>query len=1350
MSLKRLFRLWLGLYTVAALYSAPVSAEPIVVFSDNFEGAFDWRRSGGRGEVTTGYFIYKSAWTSMWIGEGPVDATSPRIDASSDENVQSVDVAVWVQRGYNGWSSDYPESGEDLIFEYRDATNTWVELERFEGGGAAGEIFDRHYALPASAAVSDLQLRFSLTNGSGRGYDYWHVDDVVVTLQTGPATTAATYIIGGNSRRFSRNNGNWAWDGSEMSAFRSAAENPANFGPNGVKLTTVDTIDLLSISGASLLEIDAFVASWWTDGDASAYRNTLQTWHLGGGDLVLLQDDSAHDAVGAQLGFPTIGTSAGPTTISAPLQAPVGPFGVVNPLGQIGEFGYLNQSSVLAAGGTICGRDRNGRVTVACWDEGEYAPGAGKLIIATDVDFLTGNFGGANYALPNDKGRFGLNLIAFLLDEFDTQPVAHFAFEQSSWSGAGVIIEDYSGNGRAGISVGAASSAGRGYICRGATIPENTSSAIVDAIDTRVDIDTVLGPAGSISFWWQARANWNDGRSRTLFDATERRVNSAQDKYFYLSKEANGSLLFSYEDSSDRDFNVRSSALGFAAGEWVHIVVTWDYENDRTAIFVNGQSVATGSDNTNGQMPAALANLHFGDNSSPYQSPGSSAAGVLDEIMLYDRVLEVFEIDLLNQATRACDICSLGSFDLLQPTYGLACPGTRMPVEIVARCDDGTPFTEYVGTVNLSTSGGSESVLFAAANGGSPINSITFDGSEGGQAEVFVYHRDETPDLRLTAIDTLAGISSTAASATDVRTAGLAVTGAQPFSCGRSIDLQVTAIGQSDDGSGSCTVIEGFDGTKSVKSWFTMNLDSGEAPPQPDSINAPLLVNGTAVDADTLASADNITLEFVAGVASSSLGYADAGQLLALNFLHDTAPYDGSTPELMPLLGSTGAMVISPEAFAMTLPANHDCSTLDQNCSAFVPAGANFEHTVSARCATPAGTLGPVATQFRGDIGLTHSIVAPSGGSPGTLRHDRVSIDASSGALATTPDQALSEVGIFRLAASPEPYFGVSYPAVEAIVGRLYPAFLSVQGNSPMLQAPTGCGFGFQSQPIDYSVSPELTVSGYNQQGVLTQNYDGAFFKFGHPVPDYSNTAVTLSALTPDLTHRSFDRLTAPEYNGQATITIVGDQVGYLRAAPRPPLDDEPFNASFNLDFPAIELTDADGACYRLNSAGGCLPLQLELDATSLPLRIVYGRMAMENAFGPELADLIVPVRSEYWTGTAWAVNDLDSCSVYDTTQITLDDFTGALEAGDTKVMIGSTEPASQPFLAGHFADSAPLLLSRPLADQTGSVRLTHAVPEWLQLDWDLDGAPDDPSAIATFGQYRGHDRIIYWRESLD
>ena len=73
--------------------------------------------------------------------------------------------------------------------------------------------------------------------------------------------------------------------------------------------------------------------------------------------------------------------------------------------------------------------------------------------------------------------------------------------------------------------------------------------------------------------------------------------------------------------------------------------------------------------------------------------------------------------------------------------------------------------------------------------------------------------------------------------------------------------------------------------------------------------------------------------------------------------------------------------------------------------------------------------------------------------------------------------------------------------------------------------------------------------------------------------------------------------------------------------------------------------------------------------------------------------------------------------------------------------------------LLGGLADFSfsPLGLASS-GSHSGSIGVTmdfSALP-WLQYNWDgsVDGSLENPpSASATFGQYRGHDRVIYWRE---
>ncbi|MDZ7828342.1 MAG: PilC/PilY family type IV pilus protein [Halofilum sp. (in: g-proteobacteria)] len=88
---------------------------------------------------------------------------------------------VWVRKGDDAFSED-PEGAENLVLEYRSNSGTWVQLESFPASAADGQIFNRSYTLPADALHSDLRFRFRLREGSGAGFDFWHIDDVTVSV----------------------------------------------------------------------------------------------------------------------------------------------------------------------------------------------------------------------------------------------------------------------------------------------------------------------------------------------------------------------------------------------------------------------------------------------------------------------------------------------------------------------------------------------------------------------------------------------------------------------------------------------------------------------------------------------------------------------------------------------------------------------------------------------------------------------------------------------------------------------------------------------------------------------------------------------------------------------------------------------------------------------------------------------------------------------------------------------------------------------------------------------------------------------------------------------------------------
>ena len=223
---------------------------------------------------------------------------------------------------------------------------------------------------------------------------------------------APAYVVGGPAGSLAPGSGDWSWDGSFVAPFRTAVEHLENFGPGSSASVALETADLQAVDAADLAGVDAFVSSWWDDGETSpAQTAAVVEFFRAGGDLLLLQDDSSHDAIGEALGIPTAGSSDGsPSNGGAPLFE--GRFGRASNVVQTGTTGSLNPADVAARRGTIAATNAAGQVTAAIWNRGDYAPGAGRLVILADVDMLSSR--AAEYRPLDDNGRFALNAMGFL------------------------------------------------------------------------------------------------------------------------------------------------------------------------------------------------------------------------------------------------------------------------------------------------------------------------------------------------------------------------------------------------------------------------------------------------------------------------------------------------------------------------------------------------------------------------------------------------------------------------------------------------------------------------------------------------------------------------------------------------------------------------------------------------------------------------------------------------------------------------------------------------------------------------------------------------------------------------
>jgi hypothetical protein len=242
----------------------------------------------------------------------------------------------------------------------------------------------------------------------------------------------AAYIVGGASGTIASDSGSWAWDGSYLSGFRAALSNPLNFGPGGVVNRTIVTTDLTTVDNASLAGVNMFVASWNSDTQGGLLSPAVMNFFLNGGDLLLLQDDSDHDAIGSSLGLNTTPSSGTDSNGGAPLYD--GAFGTATNVHQLYLVGQLSAAEIAAHHGHIGGVNGNGEITSAYWAAGEYAVGAGAMFISADVDMIAttdGNCGpscGAHYGTGgllggmDDNAIYALNTFSFLQSNGGTVP----------------------------------------------------------------------------------------------------------------------------------------------------------------------------------------------------------------------------------------------------------------------------------------------------------------------------------------------------------------------------------------------------------------------------------------------------------------------------------------------------------------------------------------------------------------------------------------------------------------------------------------------------------------------------------------------------------------------------------------------------------------------------------------------------------------------------------------------------------------------------------------------------------------------------------------------------------------
>jgi MSHA biogenesis protein MshQ len=332
--------------------------------------------------------------------------------------------------------------------------------------------------------------------------------------------------------------------------------------------------------------------------------------------------------------------------------------------------------------------------------------------------------------------------------------------------------------------------------------------------------------------------------------------------------------------------------------------------------------------------------------------------------------------------------------------------------------------------------------------------------------------------------------------------------------------------------------------------------------------------------------------------------------------------------------------------------------------------------------------------------------------------------------------------------------FGSTNVAVP--FGRFVPHHFTVVG-AIANACPTG-SFTYMGQPFILSRSGDIAkaevVEARNAGEVVTKNYAGASAPgtvsfAAENADDGTNLSVRLAFYNAG----TYPALSGSWVSGVYTLTGNNTAVAFKRPSPPP---DGPFDS---LDL-GLSVADNDvttsplitGADMNPAVAGGAIFTSKKIPGS--PLRLRFGRLVLQNAFGSETEDHTLPFQTQYFDNTEqWVTNTEDSCTTLVAANFSFSNYLQQLasnEMGSSHINVSLSTLTTN-------SGMGSLYLTKPSGGDgkyLGSVDVTAVIDTalpWLQYEW--DGADNDynenPTGRINFGIYRGNDRIINWREII-
>ncbi len=890
------------------------------------------------------------------------------------------------------------------------------------------------------------------------------------------------------------------------------------------------------------------------------------------------------------------------------------------------------------------------------------------------------------------------------LPPFPLAPLAEWRFDECSYTGVGALVEDAQGNHDA-VAQGGVASEINGVVGRAAELDRSTESFTITN-----DV-TMIGD-WTVSTWFRMPFTHAEGS-----------------RYHVLGAMAGGGHDLLWLDSrnnyrwggwANSRIATGSFRFGTLSDGWHHLVLLG--RRGRTLLYIDG----TYRDQVALQ---AQGNLHYLGTSFEQSGGEEGFRAPLDEFIVFDEVLDRQQIESIYQrqllgrnldGTLRGDIfcgTAVDHFEIIHDGSALTCAPEAVTVRACANSDCSSLYTDPV-TITLSPSGWVDGDV-RTLNGGSGVFRLRHTTPESVTLSVTGNPAADQPQQCLNS-------SGNAACDLVFYEAGFLFEVPDHRACTTEADITIAAV-RADATAEHCVGDDSFANTTRLVNFWS-------AYQQPASGSQPLQVNGGVISGVSPGTAVELVFN---GQAESDMDirYDDAGRLQL------SAYFAGSGDEAGLVMIGSDSFVVAPDKLRVVATSD-GTAPLDNNTFSGPPfwaAGEDFFVEVAGVCGD-----GTVTENFSADTALTAvAPFTPAGGSLGTLAGGPLSAGDYSSGVVQADDISYSEVGTVTIGAEALNYLGsgLDVTGSSGLVGRFTPHHFLTSLNTP--QFATGCSSGsftYLDQPFDYVTAPVITVTAQNLQNGVTQNYAGDWWKI---------SSGTLNGKSYDAAIGNIDFSQVPV--GDPTVTELGGGVGLLTFSAGSGLEMErgalnaPFDADISLE---INVADGDGVAATVNpvrfgtaTAGNGIGFD-----NGKEMR--WGRLVLNNAYGSELLDLAMPLRTEYYDGSAFVPNSGDSCTSLPLSQLSLDNGSVTVSA-DNSIAVGNTGTTSATLLDPFLSGNANLSFSAPGDDGFVDVTANLGFLNWLRYDWDGDGSHDnDPQGRATFGIYRGRPSIIYQRET--